>query len=145
MVGAILVHQQTDYASFNYFASTLISHDKQLHNVLCFGSDGDKALVEAFSHSFPFAIQLRCFIHFRRNIQEKLHTLGIPHQVAEEFLTDILGKQHGSTYVEGLVDCRSEQEFDEKLQALEQTWNDRELPAVALDSTLLFVHTKRKL
>lgn len=57
-----------------------------------------------------------------------MRTLGVPHQVAEAFLTDILGKQHGSTYIEGLVDCRSEQEFDEKLQALEQTWNDRELP-----------------
>ena len=43
-------------------------------------------------------------------------------------MTDILGKQHGSTYTEGLTDCRSEQEFDEKLQVLEQTWNERELP-----------------
>ena len=58
MIGPILVHQQTDFASFNYFASTPISHSKQLRNILCFGSDGDKALVEAFSHSFPFAIQL---------------------------------------------------------------------------------------
>ena len=57
-----------------------------------------------------------------------MRSLGIPHQVAEEFLTDILGKQHGSTYIEGLVDCRSEQEFDERLQALERAWNDRELP-----------------
>lgn len=54
--------------------------------------------------------------------------VGIPRKVAEEFVTDILGKQHGSTYIKGLVDCTSEQEFDEKLQALEQTWNDRELP-----------------
>ena len=84
--------------------------------------------MEAFAHNFPFAVQLRCFIHFRRNIREKLRTLGIPHTVAEAFLTDIFGKQHGSTYIEGLVDCKSEQEFDEKLQGLEQTWNDREQP-----------------
>ena len=62
-----------------------------------------------------------------------MHRLGIPHQVAEAFLTDIVGKQLGSMYIEGLVDCRSEQEFDEKLQALEQTWNYR-----------LFAHTKQK-
>ena len=128
MIGPILVHQQTDFASFNYFASTLVSHHKQLRNILCFGTDGDKALVEAFAHNFPFAVQLRCFINFCRNIQEKLRTLGIPHTVAEAFLTDIFGKQHGSTYIEGLVDCKSEQEFDEKLQGLEQTWNDREQP-----------------
>ena len=122
MVGPILVHQQTDFTSLYYFAPTLISLNKQLCNILCFGSDGDEVLVEVFSHSFPFAIQLRCFIHFQRNIQEKLHALGIPHQVAEAFLTNILWKWHGSTYTEGLVDCRSEQEFDERLQALEEIW-----------------------
>ena len=128
MVGPILVHQQTDFASSNYFASTLISHNKQLRNILCFGSDGDKALVEAFSHAFPFATQLRCFIHLRRNVQEKLRALSIPHQVADAFLTDIFGKHCGSTYIEGLVDCTSEHEFDEKLQLLKRTWNVRELP-----------------
>ena len=35
MVGPILVHQQTDITSFNYFVSTLISHNKHLHNI-CF-------------------------------------------------------------------------------------------------------------
>lgn len=86
---------------------------------MCFGTDGDKALVEAFAHNFP---------HLCRNIHERLHTLGIPPSVAEALLTDIFGKQHGSTYIESLVDCRSEQEFDEKLQGLERTWNDREQP-----------------
>ena len=68
------------------------------------------------------------FYPFPKNVQEKLRTLGIPHHEAEAFLMDILGKRQGSTYIEGLVDCRSEQEFDDRLQALEQTWNDRELP-----------------
>lgn len=118
ITGPIVIHQQTDFASYNYFAATLISHNKQLRTILCFGTDGDKALVEAFAQNFPYAIQLRCFIHFRRNIEEKLRTLGIPHHVADEYLCDIFGKRRGSSYVEGLVDCRSEQE---KLQGLEQT------------------------
>ena len=54
-------------------------------------------------------------MHFCKNIQEKLRTPGILHRVADEFLIDTLGKQCGSSYIEGLVDCRSEQEFDEKL------------------------------
>ena len=36
-------------------------------------------------------------------------------------------KQHGTTH-EGLVDSSSKQEFDEKLQELEQVWKDYELP-----------------
>ena len=62
MVGPVLVHQQTDFSSFNYFISTLISHSKHLRNILCFGTDGDKALVEALAHNSQLAIQLRCFL-----------------------------------------------------------------------------------
>ena len=40
--GPVLVHQQVDFASFNYFASTLISHGQ----IIAFGTDG---LIEATS------------------------------------------------------------------------------------------------
>ena len=127
-VHPILVHQQVDFASFNYFASTLIGLQKHLRHVLCFGTDGDKALVEAFSHNFPFAIQLRCFIHFKKNVQEKLRSLGIPHGVADEFISEIFGKQCGISHIKGLVDCSTAAEFDEMLLDLEQQWLDREKP-----------------
>ena len=39
MIGPVLIHQQTDFASLNYFAATLISHSKKLRNALCFGTD----------------------------------------------------------------------------------------------------------
>lgn len=57
ILGPILVHQQKDFSSFNYFASTLVSHDRRIRNVLAFGTDGDKAVVEAFAHNFPFALK----------------------------------------------------------------------------------------
>lgn len=116
MIGPILVHQQMDFASFNYFASTLISHNKKLRNILCFGTDGDKALVESFGHNFPYATQLRCFIHFKKNVQEKLRSLGFPAHVTSEYMVDIFGKQSGAIYTKGLVDCESEKEFDDVLQ-----------------------------
>ena len=59
------------------FASTLVGCRRELRKILSFGSDGDKALVEAFTHNFPNAIQLRCFIHFKRNAQEKLKEYGL--------------------------------------------------------------------
>ena len=92
IVGPVLIHQQTDFASFNYFAATLISHNKKLRSTLCFGTDGDKALVEGFAHNFPYALQLRCFIHFKKNVQEKLRTSGFPSSVSDKVLADRLKK-----------------------------------------------------
>lgn len=72
MLSPLLVHQKVDFTAFNYFVSTLIGFKKELRNVLAFGSDGDKALVEALSHNFPNAIQLHCFLHFQKNVEQKL-------------------------------------------------------------------------
>ena len=128
ILGPVLVHQQKDFSSFNYFASTLVSHDRRVRNLLAFGTDGDKAMVEAFAHNFPFALQLRCFLHLKRNVEEKLHSIGIPKQTSEVFVADIFGKQVGAVYKEGLVDRRSEEAFDVALQQLENVWNTREQP-----------------
>ena len=61
MVGPVFVHQQKNFAAFSYFASILISFNKKLQGLLTFGTDRDKVLIEAFSHNFPFAMQLCCF------------------------------------------------------------------------------------
>lgn len=93
---------------------------------MAFGIDGDKGLVEAFTHSFPYSIQLRCFIHFRRNVEEKLKSLGLPSSVSQEFLDDIFGKRAGNTFQEGLVGSCSATEVEERLQQLKSVWNIRE-------------------
>ena len=106
----------------------MIGYNKSLRNVLAFGTDGDKNLTEALGHSFPFAIQLRCFVHFKKNIEEKLRSLGIPRQVSQDILNDIFGKQEGNIRFDGLVDASSAEDFDKKLEELEEPWNTRELP-----------------
>lgn len=73
MIGPILVHQKVDFAALNYFASTLIGLKKDLKSFT--------RLVEAFSHNFPYATQLRCFIHFRRNVETKLREIGFPSHI----------------------------------------------------------------
>ena len=90
MLGPILVHQSVDFSALNYFASTLIGCRRELCQLLAFGTDGDKALVEALTHNFPYSTQLRCFLHFRKNVEEKLKALGLPSAVSQEFLDDIL-------------------------------------------------------
>ena len=58
---------------------------------MAFGSDGDRALTQAFGHNFQFAVQLKCFVHFRADVTEKLKEHGFPTSVSKEFLADIFG------------------------------------------------------
>lgn len=123
-----MIHQCKNFSAFNYFASTLVGHSKKLQGIRAFGSDGDKALVDAFAHNFPSTKQLRCFIHLKRNIAEKLKERGFPSAVSDEFLADIFGKHTGSIYEEGLVDANNEEDFDIRLSKCSKVWQVREGP-----------------
>ena len=143
LIGPILVHQSTQFSSFNYFASTLIGHNKRIRNVLAFATDGDKSLVEALAHNFPFALQLRCFLHFKKNIQAKLSELGLPKHITQQFLDDIFGKRERNVQIEGLVDATSSEDFDSKLDLLEEVWNTRESPYAGQIGPQFYVSFKR--
>ena len=140
--GPVLVHQQMKFSSFNYFASALIDGNKKLRHIQAFGTDGDTNLSEALGHNFPFAFSLRCFIHFERNLCSKLHDLGIPKKVANEFIHDVMGHCEGRTYQEGLVDCATVSDFDQKLSRLENVWNAREKPFCGVSAPRFYQYFK---
>ena len=39
---------------------------------------------------------------------------------------EIFGAQSGTTFIEGMADAVSKNDFDDKLTSLEDAWNDRE-------------------
>lgn len=125
-IGPTLVHYKKTFHTYIFFASTLIGLRKGLQRVRAFGTDGEAALVDAFSHEFHYAIRLTCFIHFRRNIKKRLHDQGFPESEARVVLDDIFGCQQGHVFSEGLVDCKSEEEFSSKLSSLELRWDNIE-------------------
>ena len=122
MAGPILVYQRKT----NYFANTLVCFNKQLQHIKVFGTDGDQALIETFSHKFSEAKQLQCFIHLKQNIAGKLKDTGMPPSVCQEFLSDIFGKKSSDVIEEGLVDYSSVSEFDAHLQNCKEVWLNRE-------------------
>jgi len=73
--------------------------------------------------NFPYAIQLRCFIHFRKN--------GFSSVVLQEFLDDIFGKHINNSYQEGLVDCCSSDDFDQRLSHFENMCESAHLPTTS--------------
>ena len=124
LIGPLFVHLKKDFAAYHFFASSLISLRPSLSKLKCFGTDGEDALVEALSTAFSGAVHLRCFLHFRGNIEEKLRKLRIPSVAAKAFVHDILGNP---TELElGLVDADDEIELDSMLDSFKAVWNDRE-------------------
>ena len=133
MAGPMLVHKRKNFSSFNYFANTLVGFNKQLQHITVFGTDGDQALIEAFSHNFSKAKQLRCFIHLKQNVAGKLKDTGMPPSVCQDFLSDIFASV---VIEEGLVDSSSIAEFDGHLQNCKEVWLNREKFHGRLNQTL---------
>ena len=124
MVGPLFIHQQKKFASYNFFASSLVGLNSKLKNIHAFGTDGEKALFDAFTSVFTSALHVRCFLHFRGNLEAKLSSLGIPKEDRIEFLHDVFGNP--SKLEEGLVDAADEQEFETTLSEFQKIWNARE-------------------
>lgn len=121
-IGPTMIHYTKTFHTYLFFSSTLIGLRPVLQGLRAFGTDGEKALFDAFTHDFRYAIRLTCFIHFRQNIKRKLQEFNYPESEIKEILDDIFGCRQGSTLSEGLVDSSSEEEFDRKLALLEEKW-----------------------
>ena len=76
--------------------------------------------------SFPCAQHVRCFLHFKGNIDRKLQELNIPSSLRSEIIKDTLGSP--SQLEHGLVDAESSEELDDQLSKFEPRWNELERP-----------------
>ena len=127
MLGPVLVHQSKEYSTYHFFVSSLLGITPDVSAILAFGTDGEAALVKALKQQFCFAVHLRCFRHMKQDIERKLTTdMCFPKDAASQILSHIFGEKVSPTFHEGLVDCNSEEEFDLKLQGLEEEWKQLE-------------------
>ena len=122
-LGPILIHYKKSFASYLFFASSLIGLCPQLQAIRVFGTDGEQPLINAFSHEFGFSQHLTCFIHVRKNIKEKLSNCNIQSDVALKVLNDVFGYRMGTVFQEGLVDSTDVEDFQAKLESLIEKWN----------------------
>ena len=124
MIGPILIHYRKTFHTYLFFAATLVGLRRGLEGVRAFGTDGEKALADAFSHEFHYAVRLTCSIHCQRNVKSQLQELGYPESARKEILDDVFGCKHGSTFSEGLVDSPNAEDFSQKLDILERRWDE---------------------
>jgi hypothetical protein len=130
-LGPACIHFKKSFATYLFFASTMIGQYQQLTNIRAIGTDGEVALIDAFKHEFSVAHHLTCFIHVQRNVKEKLHEFQIPSDVGTEIVNDTFGIKVGSTYIEGLVDSINIIEFDRNVSKLTDKWRNLEIPSAA--------------
>ena len=134
LLGPLLIHQRKSKQSYYFMASSLVGLCPQLSSLLCFGTDGEKALGDAFELQFQNATHLLCFLHVKECIMIKLRDMGIAAE-AKQFINEIFGYQEGTHHFTGLVDCDTTDECDRKLAALEDIWNEREMRIRGTSST----------
>ena len=91
MIGPLVMHQAKMYDAYNYFFSKLVFLNKNIANVLAFGTDGEGPLFKAMERNMYHGIHLRCFGHFRDNCKEQLRAL--PQAVQKELLDDVFGRR----------------------------------------------------
>lgn len=123
MLGPMFIHQRKKFETYYFFASSLVGLNPNVRHLKASGTDGEMALSNAFHTVFNKAVHVRCFLHFKGNLDSKLQELGIPKHERIEFLRDIFGNP--LKLEDGLVDVENEK-FEPSMKTLESVWNDRE-------------------
>ena len=125
MLGPVLIHQRKKFQNYQFFASSLLGMRPSLKDLHAFGTDGETALVDAFCSVFPNALHLRCFLHFKDNMKNKLeHQMHFPQDISKDFIADVLGSVFGRE--KGLVDAEDEAMFDVQLHTMKEHWDHKE-------------------
>ena len=137
MLGALFIHQCKIFSTYNFFFSQLVGLCPGLKNIRCFGTDGERALVNALHTQFKSAIHIRCFLHFRGNLEDKLANLGISKTNAQEFIRDVLGNP--ALLENGLVDAEIT-ELDKEFADLQKVWDEREASLSTSDAACPSFH-----
>ena len=125
-LGPLLIHYRKTFSTYLYFAFTLIGLKPKLACLRAFGTDGEKALHDAFNYCYPNAVHFLCAIHSRRNINDELARRGYEGKTVKIFLQEIFGHRLDSVYCEGLIDSEDSATFDRNLASLKSVWKERE-------------------
>ena len=62
----------------------------------------------------------------RRNVKQQLIDRKFPEERRRATLEEVFGAKRGTIHFEGLIDCCTNTEFDEKLESLKLRWEQRE-------------------
>ena len=125
MLGPLAVHKRLDTDAYEYLGCSMTRGNPALKNIVAIGSDGDEKIHKGMSISGSSATWMLDKRHIEDNIKRKLCKMGITGDKQNPFISDIFGDD--IAHEKGLVDSNSAEEFEQSLQRLKPTWDQREL------------------
>ena len=127
-MGPAMVHYRKQFSTYHYMASSLVSLRPGITDLKCYGVDGEEALCSAFSKTFPFADELRCTIHSKRNVEGKLTEFAVSSQAKDVILNDIYGLTEGTYHQQGLIHAEDSDTFLALTESIKSKWESLERP-----------------
>ena len=97
--------------------------------------------MNALHTQFQSAIHLRCFLHFRGNLEDKLANLGISKANAQEFIRYVLGNP--ALLENGLVNAEVT-ELDKEFADFQVVWDEHEVSLSTSGTTCPSFHQSFK-
>ncbi|XP_057300659.1 uncharacterized protein LOC130635160 [Hydractinia symbiolongicarpus] len=119
MIGPTIIHSHKTFDSYYTLPSNIVRFKPNAVNLKSFGTDEETNIHRAFTITFQKADHLLCSIHVKDNIVKQAKKLGMKEN---EVLWDIFGKISGETKIKGLVDCETEEEFEEMYEKISEKW-----------------------
>lgn len=139
ILGPMFVHRNKKVSTYLSFFSALVGDCSDLADLVVYGTDGEQGLAKTLGMQFRDAAHLLCFIHFRRNLSDKLKALGVSHGAMQEILRDMFDEKASQTMGDpsdddecsvppcGLVNAESCDDCDSQLGSLCEKWNCLEM------------------
>ena len=125
MAGPIMIHQKKERITYRAFANFIASLKPKLRSIRAFGKDDEVNLYNAFEDEYPNAHHLMCSIHFKNNIKDHLHKIGVDEANVRLILSDLFGEQIRTRFEEGIVVAENEVDFEERVGSLCDIWEYR--------------------
>ena len=128
-----MLHHRKTVENYRIHSSVCATNIKNLNQARGFMTDGEEALIHAWSADMPKAKHLRCFKHFEGNCKEKLRTIGIcSAKDQKKFLNKVFGV-YGKE--EGILDAEDKKDLKRRLYASKEELEREEREVLGKDST----------
>ena len=125
IMGPVMLCMKKDRATYQSLFQKIVSHCPDIkQSMKAYGTDAEHPLRQALELGFPFAVGSICRTHIVRNLEHKLKSeLFLP----DKFFRMVVADMFGNKTQEGLVHCKTRQEFDLLLSKLRVKWDKEEV------------------
>ena len=124
MIGPAIAHAQKTFESYFTLPHNMLRHNWNIAQLKRFKTDAEVNVFQAFKACFPNADHLLCWIHSKDNVKRKLADLKL--RFSGSYINEILGEKSGNMKVKGLLDSKSQEEYESEWKRLKKIWLNRE-------------------